>query len=65
VTPIPYKCTCGGTLYYYNIGFDDGYQCDRCKHIYEFHELEELKKHYVGWMDHLRELFSMGAKHEV
>lgn len=26
---------CNGTLRYYNIGFDDGYQCDRCKSIYD------------------------------
>jgi hypothetical protein len=26
---------CGGPLRYYNIGFDDGYQCWRCGSLYE------------------------------
>jgi hypothetical protein len=26
-------------LMYYNIGFDDGYQCQQCKRILSYHEL--------------------------
>ena len=32
---------CRQHLLYYDIGFDDGYQCPRCKRILEFHELKK------------------------
>ncbi len=36
-------CKCGGVLWYYNIGFDDGYSCQICHRIYEFYELKDLR----------------------
>ena len=36
------KCRCGGDWKYYNIGFDDGYQCQKCQQIVEVHEYIRL-----------------------
>lgn len=60
----PYKCTCGGEIQYYNIGFDDGYQCMKCKHIYEHYELNKLDKEGETWLKRLHGLMN-GKKVEV
>jgi hypothetical protein len=37
-----HRCLCGGPVRYYDIGFDDGYQCQHCKRIFETHESDKL-----------------------
>jgi len=36
---------CGIELLYYNTGFDDGFQCPRCKVILENHGEHHLRRH--------------------
>lgn len=37
------NCRCGGRWKFYDIGFDDGYQCQRCMRIIETHEMRQLE----------------------
>ena len=37
-------CLCGGVMQYYNIGFDDGYQCKVCQSQADWHNLRERCK---------------------
>lgn len=37
-------CRCGGEWRYYDIGFDDGFQCLRCRRIVEVHEYVRFAK---------------------
>lgn len=35
-------CKCGGKWKAYNIGFDDGYQCQKCLRIIETYEYRQM-----------------------
>jgi len=68
----PYTCKCGGTLVFYDIGFDDGYQCKKCHRIYEWDCSELVKQreqnpHMIGqeWLTRLHVLLNREKAHEI